>query len=131
MFLLILIIAIVFVVLAKQKEEKKIIEVEKFSVKKEEVSLPMILDLGADKCRACKAMVPVLDSLEKGFKGKLKVKFIDIWKNPKEAEKYKIKTIPTQIFFDKKGEELYRHIGFISENDILDKFKSFDIKLEK
>jgi len=84
--------------------------------------LPRVLDLGADKCMACKAMEPVLEKLREEYKGKLQVDFIDVWKNPDEAKKYNIRSIPTQIFFDKNGKEISRHIGFISEEDILKKF---------
>jgi thioredoxin 1 len=46
-----------------------------------------------------------------------------VWKNPEEAEKYNIKSIPTQIFFDANGKEISRHTGFISEEDILKVFE--------
>ena len=85
--------------------------------------IPRLLDLGADKCMACKAMVPVLEDLRKEYKDQLRVEFIDVWKNPKDAEKYKIQSIPTQIFFDADGKELFRHTGFMSKEDILKTFK--------
>ncbi len=85
-------------------------------------TLPRLLDLGADKCVPCKMMVPVLDELVKGLDGKLDVVFLDVWKNPQEAKQYKIKLIPTQIFFDPDGKELYRHEGFFSRDDILAKW---------
>jgi thioredoxin 1 len=84
--------------------------------------LPRLLDLGADKCVPCKMMAPVLDELKREFDGRLQVDFIDVWKKPDEAPKYQINTIPTQIFFDAQGKELWRHVGFISKQDILDKW---------
>jgi len=90
--------------------------------KETNLKLPKFLDLGADKCMACKAMEPVLENLREEYKGKLLVEFIDVWKNPKEAEKYNIKSIPTQIFFDADRKEIFRHTGFISKEDILKKF---------
>lgn len=41
--------------------------------------------------------------------------FIDVWENPKQAKHFKIRAIPAQIFFDKDGKEVYRHLGFMSE----------------
>ena len=35
------------------------------------------------------------------------------------------RSIPTQIFFNELGEELFRHVGFISEDDILAKWAEF------
>jgi thioredoxin 1 len=92
---------------------------------------PKLLDLGATKCIPCKMMVPVLDELTKEYKGKLKVEFIDVWKDRTAAEKYKIQSIPTQIFYDAKGKELYRHVGFYPKADILAKFKELGVKLTK
>ncbi|MEI6156924.1 MAG: thioredoxin family protein, partial [Atribacterota bacterium] len=60
------------------------------------VSIPRILELGADKCVPCKMMQPILDELRKDYPGKLQVDFIDVWKEPAQAEKYAISGIPTQ-----------------------------------
>ncbi len=84
--------------------------------------LPRLLDLGADKCIPCKRMAPILETMKEEFTGRLQVDFIDVWKNPNEAPKYQINTIPTQIFFDAQGKELWRHVGFISKEDILAKW---------
>jgi thioredoxin 1 len=76
-------------------------------------------------------MAPILEELKTKHNGKLQVDFIDVWKNPDEAKKYKIRVIPTQIFYDASGKELYRHEGFFSKEDILGKWKEFGISLEK
>ena len=91
--------------------------------------LPRLLDLGADKCMACKMMTPVLDTLKTEYAGKLEVEFIDVWKNPDVGEKYGLQMIPTQIFFDSKGKELFRHTGFFSKDDILKKWHELGINL--
>ena len=95
-------------------------------------NLPKLLDLGAKKCIPCKKMAPILDKMEKEYKGVLDVEFVDVWesKNKKRAQKHKVRSIPTQIFFDKNGKELWRHIGFISEKDMLKKWKElgYDFK---
>jgi thioredoxin 1 len=94
-------------------------------------NLPRLLDLGADKCIPCKLMAPILKELKSQYQGKLEVVFIDVWEKPDEAKKYGIKLIPTQIFYDAGGKELFRHEGFFSKEDILAKWKKFGIKLEK
>lgn len=100
---------------------------------KEEAKIPMLVDLGAKKCIPCKMMAPILDELGKEYTSVFKVKFIDVWEKEgaAEAEKYKIDTIPTQIFFDEKGKELWRHTGFISKEDILKKWKELGYDFEK
>jgi thioredoxin 1 len=91
--------------------------------------LPRLLDLGATKCIPCKMMAPILDGLKKEYKGRLEVVFVDVWENPDEAKKTGIKIIPTQIFYDASGKELYRHEGFFSKEDILGKWKEFGVDL--
>lgn len=93
--------------------------------------LPKLLDLGADRCVPCRMMAPILEELSKEYKGKLVVEFIDVWKNPEAARKYGIRVIPTQIFFDEKGEEFFRHEGYYSKEDILRKFRDQGIDLDK
>lgn len=93
--------------------------------------LPRLLDLGATKCIPCKMMVPVLDELTKEYKGQLDVQFIDVWKDPPAAKKYKVQSIPTQIFFDAKGKEVFRHVGYFPKEDILKAFKDHGIKLKE
>jgi thioredoxin 1 len=92
--------------------------------------LPKLLDLGAGKCIPCKMMAPILEQLKKEYAGKLEVEFIDVWKNPDAGKPYAIKVIPTQIFFDASGKELFRHIGFYSMDDILAKWKELGVDLK-
>ncbi|MCJ7675834.1 MAG: organomercurial lyase [Sedimentisphaerales bacterium] len=91
--------------------------------------LPALIDLGAGQCIPCKMMAPILEQLKKEYAGRLEVEFIDVWKNPHEAERYGIKLIPTQIFFDASGKELFRHEGFFSKEDILAKWKELGVDL--
>jgi thioredoxin 1 len=91
--------------------------------------LPRLVDLGADKCIPCKQMAPILAELKAAYTGKMQVDFIDVWKNPDEARKSDIKLIPTQIFYDAFGKELFRHEGFYSKEDILAKWKELGVNL--
>ena len=90
---------------------------------------PVLIDLGADKCIPCRMMAPILENLKKEYQGRLDVVFIDVWKKPDEAKKYKIYIIPTQIFYDSSGKELFRHEGFFSKEDILAKWKELGVNL--
>jgi thioredoxin 1 len=96
----------------------------------EAARLPRLVDLGADKCIPCKMMAPVLADLKTNYAGRLEVEFIDVWKKPDAGKPYKIKLIPTQIFFDASGRELFRHEGFLGKEDILAKWKEFGLDLK-
>jgi thioredoxin 1 len=93
--------------------------------------LPRLVDLGADKCIPCKMMVPVLEELNREYKDKVQVEFYDVWKNPAYGQKYGIRVIPTQIFLDPDGKELFRHEGFFSKEDILAEWKKLGFDLSK
>ncbi|MDD5092154.1 MAG: thioredoxin family protein [Candidatus Wallbacteria bacterium] len=99
-------------------------------IKKAE-KLPRLLDLGAGSCIPCKMMAPILDKLESDFAGKLDVKFIDVWKNQAEARKYGVQAIPTQIFYDATGRELFRHTGFYAREEILKKWKELGFEFSE
>ncbi|MDD5697584.1 MAG: thioredoxin family protein [Victivallaceae bacterium] len=100
---------------------------------KKTVKLPTMIELGAEKCVPCRMMAPIIAELAKEYAGILKVKFIDVWKkkNVELAKEYKINSIPTQLFLDKNGKELWRHAGFISKEDIMKKWKSLGYDFEK
>lgn len=87
-----------------------------------------LIDLGAKKCIPCKLMAPILEKLEKVYAGKAAVIFFDVWEDPAPARRFGIRSIPTQIFFDKKGREVYRHEGFLSEEAIVRRLKDMGVK---
>ena len=89
---------------------------------------PMLVDLGASTCIPCKEMVPVLAQVKKMYDGKAVVKIIDVYENPEEANKYEIRVIPTQIFLDKDGKQVFRHEGFFSKEDIVKVFKDMEVE---
>jgi thioredoxin 1 len=91
--------------------------------------LPRLIDLGADKCIPCRAMAPILEGLKREYAGRMDVEFIDVWKNPDAGKQYGIELIPTQIFYDGNGKELFRHQGFYGKEDILGKWKELGVDL--
>ncbi|MBN1125035.1 MAG: hypothetical protein JXA82_08505 [Sedimentisphaerales bacterium] len=88
-------------------------------------ALPRLVDLGAGKCVPCIMMKQILDELRQEYKNRFEVIFIDVWENPSKAKEYKISLIPTQIFYNPDGKEMFRHEGFFSKEDILGKWKEF------
>lgn len=91
--------------------------------------LPRLVDLGAGKCIPCKKMAPILEALKKQYAGRMEVEFIDVWKNPGAAKAYGVEMIPTQIFYDASGKELFRHVGFFGKEDILAEWKQLGVDL--
>jgi thioredoxin 1 len=89
--------------------------------------LPKLIDLGATKCIPCKMMAPILEELKKEYAGRMNVEFIDVWENREAGKPYNIEMIPTQIFFDAAGKELFRHQGFFGKEDILAKWQELGV----
>ena len=94
-------------------------------------AMPRLVDVGAKKCIPCKLMAPILKELKTEYAGRLQVDFLDVSINPGFAGQYGVTIIPTQIFFDASGKELFRHEGFFSKEDILAKWKELGVELEK
>jgi thioredoxin 1 len=91
------------------------------------IKMPMLVDLGKGTCIPCKKMKPILDTLKAEYQGKAIVRIIDLRDEPKEASKYGIRLIPTQIFFDAEGKEIYRHEGFLDKQTIKAKFAEMGV----
>ncbi|NLZ07221.1 MAG: thioredoxin family protein [Phycisphaerae bacterium] len=87
------------------------------------VPLPCLVEFSAGDCGPCKTMEPILDGLARDYQGRFRIETIDIWKRPSAGEEHNIRMYPTQIFYDAMGNELFRHEGFFSREDILAKWK--------
>lgn len=90
--------------------------------------LPKLIDLGSKTCIPCKKMAPILDSLREEYKGRAEIVFIDTRENRKAAGEYKIAFIPTQVFIDTTGKEVFRHVGFFPADSITMQLKSMGVK---
>ena len=86
-----------------------------------------MVDLGSDTCIPCKLMAPIMGKVEKKYRGKAVVILIDVRKNQEPIKRFGIRAIPTQIFFDKQGKEVYRHEGFMSEAEIDQVFQNMGV----
>lgn len=91
--------------------------------------LPKLLDLGAETCVPCKQMMPILAQLSEDYKDVFTVEVINIHQQGDAAEKYGVSLIPTQIWFDSDGNELFRHTGFIAKDAILAKWRELGVAI--
>lgn len=87
-----------------------------------------LVDLGAKTCVPCKMMVPILDELEREYADRAAIIFIDILENPEAGRKYGIQLIPTQIFYDASGKEVFRHEGFLDKAAIVAQLEKLGVK---
>ncbi len=84
--------------------------------------LPRVIDLGSQMCIPCQTMMTELDRLGEMTQGTIEIEFIDINENAAAAQVYGIRVIPTQVFISETGEELWRHEGVVSAEDMVAKW---------
>ncbi|MFB0552865.1 MAG: thioredoxin domain-containing protein [Phycisphaerae bacterium] len=77
-----------------------------------------LVDFGSTGCVPCEMMAPILDTLREKYKGKVNVLFVHVGEEPILASRYGVQSIPIQIFFDKTGKEVFRHVGFFAQEQI-------------
>ena len=85
--------------------------------------LVTFIELGSVRCIPCQMMQPIMKSVEKKYGDQIAVVFYDVWR-PEErhyALQYNIRVIPTQVFLDHAGKEIFRHEGYFPEPE-LDQF---------
>jgi len=80
---------------------------------------PTVAEFGASTCVPCKAMKPILEELVAEHGDKLNLSFVDVYERRDVAGEHEIVSIPTQIFFDSSGQEVARHVGFWSKENVL------------
>lgn len=84
---------------------------------------PILVDFGANSCLPCRQMRPILKEIKKEYSGKAEILVIDVYKYQNLAKEYKIQLIPTLIFFDASGKEVFRHVGLMEKDKIIAKLK--------
>jgi thioredoxin 1 len=87
-----------------------------------------MVDVGADKCIPCRMMAPILREVDEAYKGRVAIVFIDVWKNKGQEKRFGIRTIPTQIFYDKEGNEVKRHEGFLDKIKMIEIFRELGVE---
>jgi thioredoxin 1 len=87
-----------------------------------------MVDIGAGSCIPCKIMAPILEKMKNEYAGRAEVIFLDVRYDRTAGERFGIQAIPTQIFFDKDGKEVLRHVGVMTESQIIGQFKQMGVK---
>ncbi len=89
---------------------------------------PSMVDFGASGCRPCDMMAPILETLRKKYERKCNVIFSHVREQQILAVRYGVQTIPLQVFFDKTGKEVFRHVGFFPQEEIEKKINELGVK---
>src|SRR4030042_721055 len=87
-----------------------------------------LVDFGSTGCVPCDMMAPILETLREKYKEKAEVLFIHVGEEPILASRYGVQSIPVQVFFDKTGKEVFRHVGFFPKDQITAKLAEIGAK---
>jgi len=82
-----------------------------------------MVEVGANKCIPCKMMAPIIAELKKEYVGKVSILFLDVWESQEAvqfARQAGVRGIPTQIYYDKQGKEVSRHMGYMDKQSIVE-----------
>jgi len=92
------------------------------------IPLPKLFDFGAGKCIPCKRMLPILKELTEEYKGRVIIKIIEVYEERELTLANRVRLIPTQVFFNAKNQELFRHEGFMYKEQIKKVFEKMGVK---
>lgn len=101
---------------------------DKSGVEDQRSGLPRLVDLGKGHCIPCKTMAPILEEVAEEYRGKVIVDVIDVGDKPEAVQQYGMRVMPTQIFFDAEGKEVWRHEGFLPKETIIEKFDEMGVR---
>jgi thioredoxin 1 len=79
--------------------------------------VPLIVEFGGEHCVPCMNMQPVLRDVRALIGKRARVANFWIQSQAEVARKHRIMVMPTQVVFDAKGREIYRHMGYFSRSD--------------
>lgn len=89
-----------------------------FSTEVESSATPVLLDMWADWCGPCHMLAPTIDQLSSELAGRVKVAKLNIDENPRIANRFGVRSIPTLLVL-KGGKEVARIVGVQPKQEIV------------
>lgn len=74
-----------------------------------------VINLSDDHCMPCKMMDRLLDRMRVEYRGEVLTSTVNALKERGVSARYAPQTLPTLIFFNRRGEEALRHAGLMEE----------------
>ncbi|MHB8764449.1 MAG: thioredoxin fold domain-containing protein [Deferrisomatales bacterium] len=82
---------------------------------------PLIVDFGMTRCLQCIEQGKTMDELKAAIGDRVLLKFVHVGQEEALAEAYKVLLIPTLVFFDARGTEVFRNVGQMKKEPMLAK----------
>jgi thioredoxin 1 len=77
----------------------------------------LIVEFGGQHCIPCMHMQSVLQNLQEALGKKARIHNFWIQQHHEVARQHSIMVMPTQVIFNPKGEEVFRHMGYFPPDE--------------
>ena len=84
---------------------------------------PLIVRFGLERCLQCIKQGQAFDALEPKYAGEMTFRFVHIGQEEEMAGHYKVLLIPTVLFFDAAGNEVFRNVGYLAPEELEAEFR--------
>jgi len=84
---------------------------------------PVILEFGRKLCPVCRNVEQILFALQKESKNQFELRLLYMDEDIKLFRQYHVSIVPTQVFLDTAGKEVWRHEGRISRDQLVKKLR--------
>ena len=89
-----------------------------------ESDIPVLVDFYADWCGPCKMIAPSVAELAEEYQGVFKIGKLNVDQEQQTAEKFRVMSIPTLIFF-KNGQPVETVVGAVPKQALQEKIESY------
>jgi thioredoxin len=90
-------------------------------------ALPVILEFGREFCPMCAYMEKTLGQLKAKYGDQIEVRTLRYDPDEKLFKQYKVVFVPTQVFLDASGKEVFRHTGVFTQYELVKKLKELKL----
>lgn len=88
---------------------------------------PLIVDFGMTRCLQCIEQGRTVDELKEVIGDRVLLKFVHVGKEEELAEAYNVLLIPTLVYFDAQGKEVFRNVGQMKKEPMLAKARQLGL----
>lgn len=88
---------------------------------------PLIVDFGMTRCLQCIEQSKTMDELQGIIGDRVLLKFVHVGKEEELAEAYKVILIPTLVYLDAQGKEVFRNVGQMKREPMLAKARQLGL----
>jgi len=90
----------------------------------------VLVNTGIESCPPCRRMASILLEMKQDYGHVFETHYYDTQKEPEVSEIFQVRVAPTQIFFDRHGNELHRNEGFLHRDHIIELWNNLGLAVE-